>query len=135
MFGDKRQFVQSPMHRQKRGIQNVYLVNFVIVNNTNRPRHRIVLDLSAELFPFFIAQLLGIIQISIVVIWRKNHCCGLHRTSKTTPSGLITASFNTIFRKKRFEHRYSDFFFSRTKISYLVIAQNTHLSPYIPNAM
>ena len=88
-FGTKLQTVECAVHGQDSGVQDVDPVNFFRINHTDRPRQSILLDDRAQRAPPGIGQLFRIVEQFVVIVRRKNDCCGIDRTGQTTATGFV----------------------------------------------
>ena len=84
------------MHRQETRIQNIDLIDFFGSNNAHSPSHSITLYLFTERLAFLVSQLFAIIEVRVLIIGRKNHCCSIDATSQTPSARLIATRLNHI---------------------------------------
>ena len=97
MLRPDRELANSPMHGQKRGTENIYLINLLGRHHSYRPCYRLFLYHFPECIALLFCQLLRVIQQLILKIFRKNDGSSIHRTCQTAAPSLITAGFYQIF--------------------------------------
>ena len=66
------QLVERTVHSQKAGMKDVDLIDLLRCDNTNSPRHRIVLNDLAELIAFLGCELFRVVEQRIVVVTRQD---------------------------------------------------------------
>ena len=88
------QLVERAMHGQNTGIKNVDTVNILRRHRCYCPGQRVALNSFAKLITLLDRQLLGIVELGIVVTFRQNDRSREHRSGQTTPARLIASGLN-----------------------------------------
>ena len=79
------------MHGENRGIEDVYLIDFLWCDHTHRPRHSVALYGVAEDIAPLLAELFRIVEVGVDIVWREDDGGSKYRSSEASPSCLVAA--------------------------------------------
>ena len=103
------QLVKGTVHGQNGGIQDVDFVYLRRCDDTYGPCHGIALDDIAQLVAPLLGQLLGVIQLRVLVaVWQDNGS-SIDTACQATATGLVATSLYLPFVVMVLQHRFSIF--------------------------
>ena len=82
------------MHSEYRGVEDIDAVYLLRSNDTHSPCYGITLDNLTQLLTTTVSQLLGVIELVVLVVLRKDDSSSIHTASQTTTTCLVTACLN-----------------------------------------
>ena len=90
--------VESAVHREDGGVQDVDAVNFLGRHAGNRPSERIALNDGAEFSTATVGQLLGIVEFVVFIVGREYHGGGKDFACQTSAPGFVKSGFKEMGR-------------------------------------
>ena len=91
------QLVDSSVHSQDAGLEDVDLIDFLCGDDAHSPIHCVMLNFFPELIAHLLVELLGIIEPFILVVGRKDDRSGIHASCQASSSCLVASSFYDVF--------------------------------------
>lgn len=96
LLGSDLQLVERTVHSQKAGMKDVDLIDLLRSDNTNSPRHSIMLNDLAELIAFLGRKLFRVIEQRIIVVTRQDDGGSIDTACQASAAGLVTAGLYAI---------------------------------------
>ena len=96
-FGSHDELVESAMHGEEGGAEDVDAVDLLGGNNAHCPGEGIVLNLLAQFVALLGGELLGVVEGRIVVVGGQDDGGSIDASSQATTACLVAAGLNFIF--------------------------------------
>ena len=91
VFGGNRQAAECAAHTQHRGLENIYLVNDISLDENYVPRQGVLLNQREQAFARELTQYFGISQPTDGFFGVKDDCCAYDRAGEWTTPGFVNA--------------------------------------------
>ena len=91
---DDRERVEGPVHGENGGAEDVYLVDFLIIDHGDGPSHRLALDKGPESLSAGLRELLAIIEPLVGETVREDHCSGAYGPCEATTACFVATGLN-----------------------------------------
>ena len=95
------QRLDGAVHRKKRCVEYVYLVNLLRGNNTHRPSKCITLDNRSQCVALLLRQLFGVVEQLVCITLREYYSRSKDRTRQASASRLVAPCFDASLNKIR----------------------------------
>ena len=82
------------MHGEDAGIEDINLVDFPGGDYSHSPGDGITLDYLTEGIASLLGELLGVVEVGIAIVGRKDDGGGIYTAGKATSARLIAAGFD-----------------------------------------
>ena len=90
-LGAYRQLVQRTVHGKDGSVEDIHAIYLLWCDNTHRPCHGIALDNLAQLLATLVRQLLGIVELVVLIVFWKDDGSSIHAACQTATACFITA--------------------------------------------
>ena len=103
-LGTCGQLVESAVHGEEAGVEDVYLVDLLGCDHAHRPRHGVAYDLIAQSVASFLRELLRVVEQLVVVAGRQNDRRRINAARQASASCLIASCLYLSFKIMWFKH-------------------------------
>ena len=100
MLRTQLQPVDSTMHGEKRGVQDVYLINFLRRDNSHRPRQSLFFYNFTQGIPLLFGKLFGVVQQFVLEVFGQDNGGSINRLPQRQPRPASSqpASISSLFK-------------------------------------